>query len=172
MIRFVVTDVYHCLFLFQINPEIMKIKNLLLFAFLSVTLGSAAQNVTRIDAKDGIHYITTVMDYPITGTYYFKGAEPVVELNAGGNGFYQLHDQPKRAVNWGIECDETGTPKKKKGFDNAAYTLWYQYTSGSDLDTEDYTIWKPVGFTIHFNSQKMFIQGERSKSYSGDAERK
>ena len=148
----------------------MKLKNLHVVALLLFAFNGFAQ-ISRIDANDGVHYITTIVDYPITGTYYFKGEEPIVELNAGGNGFYQLHEQPKRAVVWGIECDEAGVPKLKKGFDNAAYTLWYQYTSATEADADTYMTWKPVGFTIHFNSQMMFIQGERSKSYSGAAER-
>lgn len=117
---------------------------------------------TKIEAKDGIHYLTTSINYPITGTYLFKGAEPTVELNAGGSGFYQLHEQPKRAVTWGIECDEAGVPIFKKGYDNAAYTLWYLYTTP---ESEEDAYWKAVPFTIHFNTLKMFIQGERSKDY-------
>jgi len=142
----------------------------LFFVLLPLLSLQGAAQVTRIEAKDGVHYLTTDINYPITGTYYFHDAEPIVQLNGGGSGFYQLHDQPKRAVIWGIECDETGKPIFKKGFDNAAYTLWYQYTS-PQADKEDDAHWKPVGFTIHFNTQKMFIQGERCKSYSGEAER-
>lgn len=175
------------LFLFlTVNTDIMKpkvhehqperkfncVRKLKLLFFFSLFSSIALSQVTRIEAKDGVHFVTTNINYPITGTYYFKGEEPVVELNAGGNGFYQLHEQPKRAMAWGIECDEAGTPIFKKGFDNAAYTLWYQYTSPSDADAEEELIWKPVSFTIHFNTQKMFIQGERSKTYSGEAERK
>jgi hypothetical protein len=126
---------------------------------------------TAIQTKKGIRYITTDIGYPLTGTYYFKGAEPIVELGAGGNGFYQLHDQPKRAVNWGIECDQGGDPVFKKGFDNAAYTLWYRYTYDGADGADGEWVWTPVEFTIHFKSQKMFIQGERCKSYAGDAER-
>ena len=143
----------------------MKVKILSSFALLLFALNSFSQ-VTQIEAKDGVHYITTAIDdYPITGTYYFKEAEPTVELNAGGNGFYQLHEQPKRAVAWGIECDESGVPIFKKGYDNAAYTLWYQYTSKTDTDDDENMMWKPVPFTIHFNSNKMFIQGERCKGF-------
>ena len=148
----------------------MKIKTLPFVILMLFAINISAQ-VTRIDASDGVHYITTSIDYPITGTYYFNGAEPTVELGSGGSGFYQLHDQPKRAVNWGIECDQAGVPIQKKGFDNAAYTLWYQYTTASEYDGDLGPVWKPVGFTIHFNTQKMFIQGERCKSYSGPAER-
>ena len=122
---------------------------------------------TKIEAKDGIHYLTTNIGYPITGTYLFKGAEPTVELNGNGTGFYQLHEQPKKAVTWGIECDEAGAPIFKKGFDNAAYTLWYLYTNP---ESEEESYWKEVPFTIHFNTLKMFIQGERSKDYTATNE--
>lgn len=124
---------------------------------------------TKIETKDGIHYITNSIEYQITGTYLFQGAEPVVELNAGGAGFYQLHELPKRAMIWGIECDEAGAPKFIKGFDSAAYTLWYQYTTKSESDNEDDRIWTAVEFTIHFNTLKMFIQGERSKDFTEPA---
>lgn len=147
------------------KTKLLSTLALLLFASTGFT------QVTRIETNDGVRYITTSIDYPITGTYYYQGAEPTVELNGGGSGFYQLHEQPKRAVNWGIECDEAGTPIFKKGFDNAAYTLWYLYTSKSEFDGDQEPTWKPVGFTIHFNTQKMFIQGERCKGYSGAAER-
>ena len=145
----------------------MKLKNLLLVTLLLFVVKNYAQS-TKIEARDGIHYITNNIDYPLTGTYTFQGAEPVVELNAGGSGFYQLHDQPKRAVNWGIECDETGAPKFSKGFDSAAYTFCYQYTSP---ETDDEINWTAVEFTIHFNTLKMFIQGERSKDYNETSEK-
>ena len=142
----------------------MKSVKILFIVFLFVT-NSYAQ--TKIEAKDGIHYITNSIDYPITGTYKFQETEPVVELNAGGIGFYQLHEQPKRAMIWGIECNETGDPKFIKGFDSAAYTLWYQYTTKSE--TDDDMKWTSVEFSIHFNTLKMFIQGERSKDYTEPA---
>jgi hypothetical protein len=139
----------------------MKYAKVLCLWLLGLAACSYAQ--TKIEAQDGIHYITTDIDYPITGTYLFKGAEPVVELNATGTGFYQRHEQPKKSITWGIECDETGKPIFKKGFDNAAYTLWYLYTNP---ETEDEKYWKVTSFTIHFNSLKIFIQGERSKAYT------
>lgn len=136
------------------------IKNFSLTLLLLTTISFAQ---TKIEAKDGIHYVTTDIGYPVTGTYLFKGAEPTVELNGNGTGLYQLHEQSKKAVTWGIECDEAGAPIFKKGFDNAAYTLWYQYTSPGEDDDPN---WKEVPFTIHFNTLKMFIQGERSKDYT------
>ena len=142
----------------------MKSRNVLFVALLLFTANCFAQS-TKIETKDGIHYITNTIDYPITGTYLFQGTEPVVELNAGGAGFYQLHEQPKRAMTWGIESDEVGVPMFKKGYDSAAYTLWYQYTTKSESGDDDIN-WTPVEFTIHFNTLKMFIQGERSKDYT------
>lgn len=139
----------------------MKLKNALVVVLLVFVANSFAQ--TKIEAKDGIHYLTTDIGYPISGTYFFNGAEPIVELSANGTGFYQLHEQPKKAVTWGIECNEAGEPILEKGFDNAAYTLWYLYTNPEN-DEESY--WKTVPFTIHFNSLKMYIQGERSKTYT------
>ena len=93
----------------------MKTKVLFAIVLLCV-LNASAQDVTRIETKEGIRYITTILDYPITGTYYFNGSEPTVELNSGGNGYYQLHEQPARPVVWGIECDAAGEPIFKKGY--------------------------------------------------------
>jgi hypothetical protein len=139
----------------------MKSRMLLFVVLLVFVANSFAQ--TKIEAKDGIHYLTTDIGYPIAGTYFFNGAEPTVELNSNGSGLYQLHEQPKKAVTWGIECDEAGEPLLEKGFDNAAYTLWYLYTNP---ENEDESYWKNVPFTIHFNSLKMYIQGERCKTYT------
>ena len=56
----------------------------------------------------------------------------------------------------------------KKGYDSVAYTLWYQYITKSESNDDD-RIWNAVEFTIHFNTLKMFIQGERSKDYTKTA---
>lgn len=142
----------------------MKSKNLLCIASLLFVMNGIAQNsVTAINAKDGTHHITTSIDYPITGTYFYKGAEPIVELKANGTGIFQLHDQPKKAMVWGMECKENGQAKFKKGFDSATYTLWYQNTSS--LTSDDNEGWTAVQFSIHFNKLKMYIQGERIKDY-------
>lgn len=143
----------------------MKLQTLLSVILLLFTSHFFGQNsVNQINAKDGVHYITTEIDYPITGTYFFEGAEPIVELKADGTGIYQLHEQPKKTMIWGIECDEKGNPKFIKGFDSAAYTIWYQYTSTTESDSD--LAWKAVPFSVHFNTLKMYIQGERVKDYS------
>jgi len=142
----------------------MLLKKLLLTLVLVCTSSGFAQNsVTEIKTKLGVKYVTTSVDFPITGTYLFEGAEPIVELNGGGTGMYQLHDQPKRAMIWGLECSESGTLAFIKGYNSAAYTLWYRYTDSSNTDTE--TGWNFVEFSIHFNTSKMYIQGERVKDF-------
>jgi len=149
----------------------MKIKNLVVVATLLFSMNSFSQVYDKIEAKDGVHYISHYMDninLDILGKYSFKGKEPVVELNEYGEGFYQLHDQVKRPMIWGLECDERGALLYKKGFDNAKYILWYHYSSPDPEDEEDAN-WKSVEFTIHFNTKIMFIQGERSKSYTETA---
>ena len=147
----------------------MKLKKTILIALLLFASKNFAQNAfTSIETSDGIHYITPIIDYPITGTYYFEGVEPIVELNANGTGIYQLHDQPKREMVWGIECDENGAPIYSKGYDSIAYSLWYQYTSSTENDA--FESWKKVPFSIHFNTLKMYIQGERMKEYSETTE--
>src|SRR6476620_5823452 len=98
----------------------MKVKYLLLPSFMFLAVNSFAQNWDKIEARDGSHYISHYMDninLDILGKYTFQGKEPVVELNEYGAGFYQLHDQPKRPMIWGLECDEAGALKYKKGFD-------------------------------------------------------
>jgi hypothetical protein len=141
----------------------MKLVKVLSMILLFVASSSLAQNsVTEIKTKSGVKYITTSIDYPITGIYLFEGAEPTVELNGSGTGSYQLHDQAKRAIIWGLECSESGELTFIKGFNSAAYTLWYQYTDGTQNGDTD---WNFVEFSIHFNTSKMYIQGERVKDY-------
>ncbi len=147
-------------------------KSKIFLVLLFVLTKSSAQNWDKIEANDGMHYISHYMqniNLDILGKYSFNGTEPIVELNEYGAGFYQLHEQPKRPMIWGLECDEYGALKFKKGFDNAKYVLWYQYTTRLEDDTDEDMSWKSVEFTMHFNTQKMFIQGERSKDYKETA---
>lgn len=143
----------------------MRLVKTLFILITFFSLNSFSQNaVNEIETKSGIHFIRTNINYPIAGTYLFNGGEPIVELNENGTGFYQLHEQPKRPINWGIECEKTGESIFKKGFNTAAYSLWYQFltTYEEDMNLD----WNLVPFTIHFNTLKMFIQGERVKSYT------
>ena len=142
----------------------MKSKSIFRLAMMLFMTKSFGQNtVNEIETESGVHYITTNINYPVAGTYLFEGGEPIVELNDNGTGFYQLHDQPKRPINWGIECEKTGETLFKKGFNSEAYSFWYKFLTTDEADSN--RGWNLVPFTIHLNTLKMYIQGERVKSY-------
>jgi hypothetical protein len=142
-----------------------KLVNVFIIALIALVTTTQAQNVEKITSKDGIHYITKNIDYPITGTYLSEGGtEPIVQLNPDGTGIFQLDDLSKITMVWGMECFEDGTPKYQKGFNYAVYSLWYknkEANSGMDAKEE----WTYAHFSIHFEKKKMFILGERSKDY-------
>lgn len=142
----------------------MKFTILPFITLILFATSTLAQNkVDQIRAKDGVHYITTTIDYPVIGLYLFGGiTEPIVQLNPNGTGVFQLHDLSKTTMIWGIECYANSEPKFQEGFDSAAYKLWYQNTDVSDISEN----WIPVEFSIHFETKKMYIMGERIKSYS------
>lgn len=144
----------------------MKYLKLLFIALILLTTNSYAQNkIDQITAKDGIHYITTTVDYPITGTYLYEGLiEPLVQLNPDGTGIFQLDDLSKTTMVWGMECLEDGTPKYQKGFNYAVYTLWYK-NQEANTESETNEGWINAHFSIHFQKKKMFILGNRSKDY-------
>lgn len=148
----------------------MKLKKVLIAVVLFLTMNAVAQNsATEITTKDGVHYITNSIDYPVTGTYFYKGAEPIVELNSNGTGVYQLHEQPKQPMIWGFECSKEGELKFTKGYDSAEYILYYKFTSGSESEIEEE--WNKVEFSVHLNSLKMFINGERMKTFTAKVEK-
>lgn len=150
------------------------LKSLLIVSFFSFNINA---QVTKITAKNGTtHYLSTAIDYPISGIYLFEGlAEPIVELNSNGTGIYQLHELPKHNIIWGLECNEYGKINFVKGFNSAVYNLWYKKSSSDELFTDNSNTddissedWTKVQFSIHFNKKKMYIQGERVKSYGDE----
>ncbi|MFV8326400.1 hypothetical protein [Flavobacterium sp. ZS1P14] len=142
-----------------------KLVNVLIIALIALVTTTQAQNVEKITAKDGIHYITTKINYPITGTYLSEGAtEPIVQLNPDGTGIFQLDDLSKATIVWGMECFEDGTPKYQKGFNYAVYSLWHK-NKEENPETKAKEGWTNAHFSIHFEKKKMFILGERSKDY-------
>ena len=90
----------------------MKYAKVLCLWLLGLAACSHAQ--TKIEAQDGIHYITTDIDYPITGIYLFKGTEPVVELNANGTGFTNATNNPKKPLLGVLNATNPGIPFLKK----------------------------------------------------------
>ena len=138
----------------------MKSKLLLSFFLLVCSTVTFSQiKVSEISKNDKTHYITTTINYPITGTYLYEGkTEPIVQLNPNGSGIFQQHEEPQTKMTWGIECSDIGIPVIKEGFNSAVYTLWYK----NDADEN----WNETQFSIHFNKYKMFIAGERIKTFT------
>lgn len=138
----------------------MNLKKLLFPLFILVVTSSYAQiKVDQIEVKNKTHYLTTLIGYPISGTYLLEGKkEPIVLLNENGTGIFQLIDQPQTAMTWGIECTNIGVPQLTEGFSSAVYSLWYKNDGEEN--------WNEVQYSIHFNKMKMFISGERSKTFT------
>lgn len=136
----------------------------LLFLLFAVTNIYSQINSEKIMTNEGPRFITSVMNYPVYGTYLFEGdKEPMMQLNSNGSGILQDHDLSKSSINWGIECNESGNPNTKKGFNYAVYTLWYK-NNNADKGEE----WTKAHFSIHFQKKKIFIFGDRIKTYTDD----
>jgi hypothetical protein len=146
----------------------MKSSTLLFAALILCATQSFAQaKITKITAQNQDHYITTKIDYPIAGTYQYENiSEPIVVLNADGTGIFQNKDLSKKEITWGLECTEDGLLRFKEGFDSAAYSIWIK-TKDSLInpELEENNDWIKVEFSIHFNTNKMYIMGERVKVY-------
>ncbi len=132
----------------------------LLLIVLSVCNSYAQNDTTKIKVNNTEHFLTTIIGYPITGTYLYDGLEePIIQLNANGTGVFQYKDLSKKNISWGIESNSNGNPRFEEGFNSAAYTLWYK----TNEDTEEK--WVATQFSIHYDKKKIFIAGERSKEY-------
>jgi len=148
----------------------MKLRTLLLIALSLFATGAFAQSaVTKVTVKDEVYYITTKMDYPITGLYNYESkGEPIVQLNADGTGLFQLHQMSQTKMVWGIECDAKGVPKELKAAFGPVYRLWYQIKEkhkGKTWESGVVDEWDIIQLSIHTNERKIYILGERIKTY-------
>lgn len=141
-----------------------------LFVSLTLLTSYSSFSQIKIDVKEVLndsidHYVTHNISYPITGIYQFEGnTEPNLELRGNGSGMIQFEeDLSKKEIIWGIECSQTGNPIRKKGYDSASYTLWYQFKDKQE--GEETNNWIPAHFSIHFKQLKMYALGDRSKTY-------
>ncbi len=136
-----------------------------------ITLPKLGKNVTKVEIKNETYYLTKeIPGYNIIGEYTYeeKGIEPIVKLNADGTGLFQLHGMGQTPMDWGIECEMNGTPKKQEGSFGAVYILWYQLKEkhkGKTRDMGEIGAWDAVQFSVRFNDRKLSILGERTKSY-------
>jgi hypothetical protein len=141
------------------------LKAFLLFALFFIAAQSHSQSlapedikIDKITFKGRERYITTTIPYPIQGTFLPIGKkEPSTVLNPDGTGVIQDEDLSKRKMNWGVECSEEGVAIFKEGFNSASYTFWYRTTDSDE--------WNYTQLSIHFAKKKMFLMGERVKTY-------
>ena len=144
-----------------------SVKFLSAVMILCVTQSFAQTKITKITAQNQDHYITTTLDYPIAGTYQYENlSEPIVILNLDGTGIFQNKDLSKKEITWGLECTEDGFLRFKEGFDSAAYSIWFKSKDSLiNPELEEINDWKKVEFSIHYNTNIMYIMGERVKEY-------
>jgi hypothetical protein len=143
----------------------MKFFNAITIALLFFTANavSAQAVVSQIYVGSESFYITNKIGYDVEGIYLFEGkTNPTVELSEAGFGVVESEDLTKKNIVWGIQCSKSGTPTFKKGFDSVSYVLWYKDTSEEENHEEK---WIKSHFSIHFRVKKMFVFGNRSKTY-------
>ena len=68
----------------------MKLHYAALLLFIMPLFSSYAQNdTTKITVQNQELHLTTVIGFPILGTYLYDGeAEPIIQLNANGTGVF------------------------------------------------------------------------------------
>ncbi|TDE28741.1 hypothetical protein E0I61_10115 [Flavobacterium ranwuense] len=127
------------------------------------------KNVQEIKIKNEAYFLTKEIGYPITGDYLFESKkDPIVQLNSDGTGLFQNHQMSRTPMVWGIECDMDGTPKKIKADWGFMYNLWYQIKAkhkGASWESGEIDAWDVVSFSVHTDENKIYILGERIKTY-------
>lgn len=126
-------------------------------------------NVQEVKIKTEIYFLTKEIGYPITGDYLFESkGDPTVQLNGDGTGLFQLHQMSRTPMAWGIECEMDGTPKKIVAPWGFMYNLWYQIKEkhkGASWESGEIDAWDVVSFSVHTDENKIYILGERIKTY-------
>lgn len=152
----------------QVNTNSKSVKKPATLAPKSTT-PKLGKNVQEVKIKNETYYITKEIGYPITGDYLFESkGDPVVQLNADGTGLFQLHQMSRTPMIWGIECEMDGTPKKVKADWGFMYNLWYQIKAkhkGASWESGEIDAWDVVSFSVHEDENKIYILGERIKTF-------
>lgn len=132
-------------------------------------LPKLGKNVQEVKIKNETYYLTKEIGYPITGEYLFESKkDPIVQLNPDGTGLFQLHEMSRTPMVWGIESEMNGTPKKIKTDWGFMYNLWYQIKAkhqGASWESGEIDAWDVVSFSVHTDESKIYILGERIKSF-------
>lgn len=173
----------------------MKLKNVLIIALsllvtsinsqTKVTTPKLGKNVIKVVVENETYYLTKDIGYNVVGQYNningdynqttkTNSNEPIAKLNEDGTGLWQNYGTSKVNMEWGFECEMDGTPKKNESPYGAVYRLWYKIkeqlafvnsSNGKTTLSGDIDKWDIVQFSIHFDEKKMYILGERVKTY-------
>lgn len=150
-----------------------------------VTTPKLGKNVIKVVVENETYYLTKDIGYNVIGQYNNKNGdynqttktnsnEPIAKLNEDGTGLWQNYGTSKVNMEWGFECEMDGTPKKNESHYGAVYRLWYKIKeqlvfvnsyNGKTTLSGDIDKWDIVQFSIHFDEKKMYILGERIKTY-------
>jgi len=161
------------------------LKSIFSILLLTTTISNAQNNVTKITVDGDVYYLTTDIGYNLVGKYLNENGsydyktnttstEPITVLNEDGTGLWQNYGTSKVNMEWGFECEMDGTPKKNESPYGAVYRLWYKIKeqlafvnsyNGKTTLSGDIDKWDIVQFSIHFDEKKMYILGERVKTY-------
>ena len=137
-------------------------------AFTQNTQAQTGKNVQAVTVKNETYYLTKEIGYAITGDYLYEGkGDPIVRLNSDGSGLFQLHGMSRTPMVWGIECEKDGTPMKVKTDWGFMYNLWYQIKArhkGPTWESGEVDAWDVVQFSVHTDTGKIYILGERIKN--------
>ena len=138
-------------------------KLIILFAiFLGFGIANAQTKLEKIELRGKTYTVSKEFPSEILGKYlYDKVGEPIVELNANGEGLFQYHGRPATKMQFWIDCDEKGVPRTKPyGADRYEYTLLVQYLEGNDnqISVDNYTLMdvfvaKDLGYAIIYSER-------------------
>jgi hypothetical protein len=129
-------------------------------------------NGRTVTIKDAPLCLVREVGYPIVGRYEYEspnGGEPMVVLNADGTGQFQRHGSFPTRIEWGVEADATGAPKKVDAPGGAVFRLYYQdleqtrLKSGATIGTAGE--WDVVELWVSPKERQIYILRERVKAY-------
>jgi hypothetical protein len=155
------------------------LKSIFSILLLTTTISNAQNNVTKITVDGDVYYLTTDIGYNLVGKYLNENGsydyktnttstEPITVLNEDGTGLWQNYGTSKGKMIWGVECNKDGSPKKIETDYGAVYILWYMKKeqlifNGKPEGKVD--VWDAVQLSIKFKEGKIYILGERSKTF-------
>ncbi|WDF46084.1 hypothetical protein PQ459_14385 [Chryseobacterium sp. KACC 21268] len=136
------------------------------FLVLLLFTNFLSAQVEKFTVANHIYYGTKAIPAEITGKYlYEKTKEPIVEINADGTGYFQVHDVKAYPVEYWIETDAEGNIQKRKSETNSNYqvVLILKYGSNGESGWKGANTGKydRIDVTMAFDQGYAIVVGER-----------